>query len=94
MQSVTIMVSDAPDSRELIRHALERERKADASSLAATEKKVRLMAKSLGVKVTGLDKVERTEENELQLVELEGEIGILGRLKERRKRLDSMVVCD
>lgn len=94
MQSVTIKVADSPDSKELIRHALERESKAVASSIAATEKKVRLMMKALDVKASGLDKVERTEENELQLIELEGELGILGRLKERRKKLDSMVICD
>lgn len=94
MPSITIKVSDKPDSMTLLAEAIERESKAIAYGLSRTEKNVKRLMKSLNVKAEGIEKVERNEKNELQLIELEGELGILARLKEKKKKLDSMVICD
>lgn len=93
MPSITIKVADEPDSKALLKEALERERKALDLGVSKTEKKVRGLLKSLNVKASDIEKVERTEENELPLIELEGELAVLVRLKDRKKKLDSMVIC-
>jgi hypothetical protein len=96
MPSITIKVSDEPDSKALLKEALERERKVIEQGIAKTEKNVRRLVKSLGLRASELeklDKVERDEENELALIELEGELAILARLKDRKKNLGSMVIC-
>lgn len=94
MPTITLKVADKSGSKVLLSGAIDREKKAIAFGISRTEKNVRRLLKSLGVKATGLDKLPRTEANELQLIELEGELGILSRLKDRKKKIDSMTICD
>ena len=94
MPNITIKVSDAPDSKALLADAIEREKKAILYGLIKTEKNVKRLLKALNVKVSEIEKAERTEENELEFIELEGELGILTRLKDKKAKLDSMVICD
>lgn len=94
MPNITIKVSDTPDSKILLADAIDREKKAVLYGLLKTEKNVKRLLKALNVRASEIEKAARTEENELEFIELEGELGILARLKDKKKKLDSMVICD
>ena len=94
MPNITIKVSNTPDSKALLADAIELEKKAILHGLIKTEKNVKRLLKALNVRASEIEKAERTEENELEFIELEGELGILARLKDKKEKLDSMVICD
>jgi len=79
----------------LLKEAIELEKKLTRDSLVVTNERIATLAKELGVDVdrvlAGL--VSRTEQNEMALLELEGELEIRRTLEEALRSLESMELC-
>ena len=79
MQTVSLK-SNSPDTLiPLLRNAIDREKRILTESLRMTKEKVKKLSGNLGVDTDRLmrGEIEHTEANEMQLIELEGEIEIL-----------------
>ncbi len=75
--------------------AIEREKRILTDSIAITQQKMNSLAKKPHVNISHLEKgkVTHTEENEDELIELEGELAILKNLQEEMKSLEDVKLC-
>ena len=90
MQTISLK-SDSPDTViPLLKNAIDREKRILAESLRVTREKVNKLAKDLAVDIDKLmrGEVEHTASNDMQLLELEGEIEILRHLETEIKELE------
>ena len=95
MQTISLK-SDSPDTViPLLKNAIDREKRILAESLRVTREKVNKLAKDLAVDIDKLmrGEVKHTESNDMQLLELEGEIEILRHLETEIKELESVEIC-
>jgi hypothetical protein len=95
MQTI-ILKSDSPETVvSLLKNALDRERRILIDTIRITKEKIDTLAKSLGVDINKLMKgeIEHTESNDMQLIELEGEIEILKHLESELKALETVEIC-
>lgn len=79
----------------LLKDAIERERKLILHSISVTKARIDKLASSLKVSIPELlrGEVARTEANEQELLELEGEVAILQHLEEELSSLEELQVC-
>ncbi len=95
MQTISLK-SNSPDTViPLLRNAIDREKRILIETLRTTKEKIGRLAKSLDIDVEKLMKgdVEHTESNEMQLIEIEGEIEIARQLEAELKELESVEIC-
>ena len=95
MQTISLK-SNSPDVIiPLLKNALDREKRILMETLRITREKINKLAESLGVDVNKLIKgeVEHTEANDMQLIELEGEIEISRHIEAELKELESVKIC-
>ena len=95
MQIITLK-SDSPETVvSLLKNAMNREKRILVDTIRITKEKIDALAKSLGVDIDKLirGEVEHTESNDMQLLELEGEIEILEHLKDELKALETVEIC-
>ncbi len=88
--------SNSPDVIiPLLKNALDREKRILMETLRITREKINKLAESLSVDVNKLIKgeVEHTEANDMQLIELEGEIEISRHIEAELKELESVEIC-
>lgn len=95
MQTISLK-SNSPDIIiPLLRHAIEREKRIFMESLRVTREKIGRLSKTLDVDIDKLMKgeIKHTEANEMQFIELEGEIAIVKHLESELKELESVEIC-
>ena len=95
MQTISLK-SGSPDTViPLLKNAIDREKRILAESLRVTREKVNKLAKDLAVDIDKLmrGEVKHTESNDMQLLELEGEIEILRHLEPEIKGSESVEIC-
>ncbi|MBI5739361.1 MAG: hypothetical protein HZA16_01460 [Nitrospirae bacterium] len=88
--------SNSPDMAiPLLMNAIDREKRILIETLRKTREKINKLAENLGVDVDKLMKgeVEHTEANDMQLIELEGEIEILKHIEAELTELESVEIC-
>ena len=95
MQSIQIKTPHPEEARSLITHALETEKKLTRDSLATTNARITNLLAHLKVDVNAImtGTVPRTEDNEVGLLELEGELAIRKILEETLQNLEALEVC-
>ena len=94
MQTITLK-SNTPDIViPLLKNALEREKRILMETLRITREKINKLSENLGVDVNKLmrGEVEHTEANDMQLIELEGEIEISRHFEAELKELESVEI--
>jgi len=79
----------------LLKNALEREKRILMETLRITREKINKLSENLGVDVNKLmrGEVDHTEANDMQLIELEGEIEISRHFEAELKELESVEIC-
>ncbi len=95
MQTISLK-SNSPDAAiPLLRSAIDREKRIITESLRIAKEKISRLSKVLGVDIDKLMKgeIEHTESNELELIELEGEIELMKHLQSELKELESVEIC-
>ncbi len=95
MQTISLK-SNSPDTFiPLLKTALDREKRILIETVKAAREKTLKMAKELSVDIDKLmaGEVEHTDSNEMALIELEGEIGILKHLEAEIEELESVEIC-
>jgi len=95
MSDITIKTTEPKETLPLIQDALELEKRLIKDSIGKTEAKINDIVSATGIKLKDFEegKIEYTEENEDTLLELEGELEILKRLRIRLKRLNNLEIC-
>ena len=95
MGSIRINTPFPEKATPLIKDAIELEKKLARDSLATAGERITVLARDLGVDIEQVlsGRVPRTEENELALLELEGELEIRRSLEEALRSLESLEVC-
>lgn len=91
-----ILKSNSPEMAvSLLKNAMDREKKILINTIRVTREKIDFLTKDLGVDINNLMKgeVEHTESNDMQLIELEGEIETLKHLETELKTLESVEIC-
>ncbi len=95
MQTISLK-SNSPDTIiPLLRNAIDREKRILTESLRIAREKIGRLSKTLDVDIDKLMKgeIEHTESNELQFIELEGEIEVMKHLESELKELESVEIC-
>jgi hypothetical protein len=79
----------------LLKNALDREKRILMETLRITREKINKLADNFGVDIDKLmrGEVEHTEANDMQLIELEGEIEISRHIEAELKELESVEIC-
>lgn len=95
MQTISIKSSSPEKAVPLLANALDREKRIIMNSLKITREKVNSLAKALAVNIDELmaGNVKHTESNDMEFVELEGEVKILRHLEDELKELESLEIC-
>lgn len=95
MKTITLKTSSPKKALPLIMDAIEREKRILMDSIAITQQNINSLARKLHVNISDLEKgkVIHTEENEDELIELEGELAILKNLQEEMKSLEDVQLC-
>lgn len=95
MQTISLK-SNSPDTViPLLMNSIIREKRIFLASIKTTKEKINCLSGSLGIDIDMLmrGKVEHTESNEMQLIELEGKIDILKHLESELNELESIEIC-
>lgn len=96
MENIAIKSRSSEKALPLIKNAIEREKRIIEDSLQITREKVRSLASRLnvdpGLLING--SVIHTEANDMELLELEGEISILKHLEESLDELKELEICN
>jgi len=95
MQKIEINTPEPARALPILKDALERERRVLSQSLARTEEKVKQLATQLQVDPDLLiqGKVPHPENQDMDLLELEGELELLYRLREQLESLEHLTIC-
>lgn len=95
MESIAIKSHSSEKVLPLIRNAIEREKRIIQGSLQITREKVKSLSSRLNVDLDLLvsGSVVHTETNDMELLELEGEMTILRHLEESLKELEELEIC-
>jgi len=95
MQTISLK-SNSPDMAiPLLMNAISREKRILMETLRITKEKISKLAENLGVDVDKLmeGEVVHTEANDMQLIELEGEIEISRHIEAELRELESVAIC-
>lgn len=95
MQTISLKSSSAETVIPLLRNAIDREKRILKESVRVAKEKVNRLAGSLSVDIDRLMKgeVEHTDSNDMQLIELEGEVEVLRHLESELNDLESVEIC-
>lgn len=95
MSSITIKTSQVKEALPLIKDAIELEKRVIKDSISTTNENIKRLTALLNINVKDLTegKVEYTEENEMFLLELEGELEFLRRLENKLRKLQEFEIC-
>lgn len=95
MGAIEIKTPSPQQATPLLRSAIELEKKLVRDSLMLTSERIVELARRAGVEPDQLlaGTVARHEDNELLLIELEGELAIRHSLEESLRHLDSLQIC-
>ena len=95
MESIAIKSHSSARVIPLIKNAIEREKRIIQDSLNVTKDRVKGLSSKLNVDLSSLAEgtVVHTELNEMELLELEGEMAILKHLEESLKELEELEIC-
>ncbi len=95
MQTVSLKSNTPETAIPLVMSAIEREKRIISESIRLAKKKIERLAKDIVVDVDKLirGEVEHTEANDMQLIELEGEIEIMKHHECELKELESVEIC-
>lgn len=95
MQTISLKSSSSETVIPLLRNAIDREKRILKESVRVVKEKVNRLAGSLSVDIDRLMKgeVEHTDSNDMQLIELEGEVEVLRHLESELNDLESVEIC-
>ena len=95
MQTISLKSSSAETVIPLLRNAIDREKRILKESVRVAKEKVNKLAGTLSVDIDKLMKgeVEHTDSNDMQLIELEGEIEVLRHLESELNDFESVEIC-
>lgn len=95
MQTITLKSNSPETVVSLLKNAMDREKRILIDTIRITKEKIDTLAKDLGADVDKLmsGEIEHTESNEMQLIEMEGEIEILKHLESELKALETVEIC-
>lgn len=95
MQTISLKSSSSETVIPLLRNAIDREKRILKESIRVTKEKVSRLAKTLSVDTDKLmrGEVEHTDANDMQLIELEGEVEVLKHLESELNGLESVEIC-
>ncbi|OHE55320.1 MAG: hypothetical protein A2Z47_12120 [Thermodesulfovibrio sp. RBG_19FT_COMBO_42_12] len=95
MQTISLKSKSPETVIPLLKNAIDREKRILTENLRITREKVNRLAKNLNVDIDKLmrGEVEHTESNDMQLIELEGEIEIQKHLEAELDELESVEIC-
>jgi MoaA/NifB/PqqE/SkfB family radical SAM enzyme len=95
MQTISLKSNSSEMVIPLLKNALDREKRILKETVKVTKDKVNKLAKELNVDIHKLMRgnVKHTESNDMQLIELEGEIELLRHLETELKELESVKIC-
>ena len=95
MQTISLKSNSSDMVIPLLKHAMDREKRILMETLRITKEKISSLAVTLGVDPDKLMKgeVEHAEANDMQLIELEGEIEISRHIEADLRELESVEIC-
>lgn len=95
MQTISLKSSSSETVIPLLRNAIDREKRILKESIRVTKEKVNKLAGTLSVDTDKLmeGEVEHTDANDMQLIELEGEVEVLKHLESELNGLESVEIC-
>lgn len=95
MQTIFIKSNSSKIVFPLLTNALEREKAILSETITKEKENIRNLAEKLTVDIDKLieGEIEHTESNEMELIELEGEIEILRHLENELNALESLEIC-
>ncbi|OGW74217.1 MAG: hypothetical protein A3J72_06790 [Nitrospirae bacterium RIFCSPHIGHO2_02_FULL_40_19] len=95
MQTISLKSSSAETVIPLLRNAIDREKRILKESVRVAKEKVNKLAGTLSVDIDKLMKgeVEHTDSNDMQLIELEGEVEVLRHLESELNDFESVEIC-
>jgi len=95
MQTISLKSSSAETVIPLLRNAIDREKRILKESVRVAKEKVNRLAGTLSVDIDKLMKgeVEHTDSNDMQLIELEGEVEVLRHLESELNDFESVEIC-
>ena len=95
MQNISLKSNSPETIIPLLKNAIEREKCIHMETLMIANDKVKKLAENLDVDVEKLmnGQVKHTNDNDMQLIELEGEIEIIRRLESELEELEAVEIC-
>ena len=95
MRAITLKSNSPETVVSILKNAMDRGKKILIDTIRVTRERIDFLTKDLGVDIDNLMKgeVEHTESNDMQLIELEGEIETLKHLETELKTLESVEIC-
>jgi len=95
MERIEIVTAEPEKARLVLQDAIERHKRLLAQSIARTHERVQQLATQLRVDLDRLQagEVLHAEEQDMDLLELEGELEILRHLREQGDILERLSVC-
>jgi hypothetical protein len=95
MQKIEINTPEPEKVLPVLRDAIERQKRILSQSLAQTEERIQQLSKQLKVDLNSLmaGKVPHPENQDMDLLELEGELEILRHLREQLESLEHLTIC-
>lgn len=95
MQTISIKSHSPEKTIPLLTNAIEREKRIVMDSLRTTRQRVEALAKEMGVDVSKLmlGEVDHDETHDMRLLELEGEMELLGHLESELRELETLEIC-
>lgn len=95
MASIEITTPEPEKALPVLRDAVDRQKRLISQSIARTQERIQCLAASLGVDPALLveGKVPHGEAQDMELLELEGEIQLLNHLREQLDSLEQLKIC-
>ncbi len=95
MEKIEISTPEPEKALPVLRDAVERQKRLLSQSIVRTEEKVERLAASLGVNPELLlaGKVPHPEAEDMDLLELEGELQLLRHLRDQLESLERLKIC-
>ena len=95
MDKIEIITPEAEKAFPILQDAIEREKRMLSQSLSRTQEKVQQLAARLQINPDHLlaGEIPHLEKQDMDLLELEGELEILRLLREQLESLDHLTIC-
>lgn len=95
MQIISLKSNSSEIMIPLLKNAINREKLILIESIRIAKEKISRLSESFSVDIEKLmaGKVEHTDANDMELIEIEGEVGIMKELEGELKELESLEIC-